>query len=83
MKKPLMYIQAQILNGSSLFPHIPPPWPTGVMEAVPERESAYQKAHVSDFNAGGLSTFCISGEIIVLVAVILRVYSPKLTRIAL
>ncbi|KAI4166704.1 MAG: hypothetical protein LQ343_007827 [Gyalolechia ehrenbergii] len=53
------------------------------MAAVPEQEIAYQKAHASDFNAGGLSAFCIAGEIIVVVAVLLRVYSRKVARIAL
>lgn len=53
------------------------------MAEASEQEIAYQKAHASDFNAGGLSAFCIAGEIIVVVAVMLRVYSRKLTQIAL
>ena len=53
------------------------------MAAVPPQEIAYQKAHASDFNAGGLSAFCIAGEIIVFAAVILRVYSRKIARIPL
>ncbi|KAL8937911.1 MAG: hypothetical protein Q9211_003451 [Gyalolechia sp. 1 TL-2023] len=51
--------------------------------AVPQQEIAYQKAHASDFNAAGLSAFCIAGEIVVVVAVLLRVYSRKIARIPL
>ena len=46
-------------------------------------EIAYQQAHASDFNAGGLSAFCITGEILVVVAVLLRVYSRKISGISL
>ena len=53
------------------------------MSTVPPAEIAYQKAHASDFNADGVSAFCITGEIVVVVAVALRIYSRKVSRISL
>ena len=46
-------------------------------------EIARQKAHASDFNADGLSTFCIVGEIVLFAAVMLRVYSRRIAQIPL
>ena len=46
-------------------------------------EIAYQRAHASDFNADGLSAFCITGEVLVVVAVLLRVYSRRISGIPL
>ena len=51
--------------------------------SVPPEEIAYQKANASDFNADGLSAFCISGVIIVTAAVMLRIWSRKLQKIPL
>ena len=51
--------------------------------SVPPEEIAYQQAHAGDFNADGLSTFCIVGELVVAVAVLLRVWSRKLAGIGL
>ncbi|KAL8938356.1 MAG: hypothetical protein Q9216_003936, partial [Gyalolechia sp. 2 TL-2023] len=56
---------------------------TGAMAAVSDSEIAYQRSHASEFNAGGLSAFCIAGEILVVIAVLLRVYSRKIAHIAL
>ena len=53
------------------------------MSTVPPEEIAYQKAHASDFNGGGISAFCITGEIVVVLAVALRIYSRRVSRISL
>ncbi|KAL8706261.1 MAG: hypothetical protein Q9201_000698, partial [Fulgogasparrea decipioides] len=52
------------------------------MSATPE-QIAYQQAHASEFNAGGLGEFSIVGVILVGLATILRIYSRKISRIPL
>ena len=53
------------------------------MATVSPSEIAYQQAHASDFNADGLSAFCIAGEVIVAAAVALRFWSRRISGISL
>ena len=53
------------------------------MTTVSPSQIAYEQAHAADFNADGLSAFCIAGEIIVACAVALRFYSRRISNIGL